>query len=216
MEVFLVYTAERPEEVPQPRPQPLQRVVVDLADPVPVVVPRPLTGRVADRGVRPAHRGQSVVPAPLVGEDARHRPGRPHHHAAERLAVGALAHRQPALPPLATDDPAGRRAVVLPGAVPARLVAPPPRRVVRVGVRDAFFPPHSGTPRPPPRPGRPAASGPGCRRPGPGAGVAASGAPTDRSPARGPAGRWARPGRTRGRSGPARGAAAWRRAGPSR
>ena len=39
MQVLFVYAAERPEEVPQPRPQPLQRVVVDLADPVTVVVP---------------------------------------------------------------------------------------------------------------------------------------------------------------------------------
>src|SRR3954471_3992832 len=203
MEVFLVHAPERPEEVPQPRPQPFQRVVVDLADPIPVVVPRPLTGRVADRRVQPPYPGQPVVPAPLVGEDTHHRPGRSPHHAPQRLAAGVLGHRQPDPAPLATDDPADRRPVVLPGAVPARLVAPTPRRGLRVGVRGAFFPPHSGTSRPPPRPGHPAACGPGCRRPGPGAGVAAAATPGGRNPARGPVARWALPGRIRGGSGPA-------------
>jgi hypothetical protein len=118
--IVCVHAPEWLEEVPQPRPQPFQRVVVDLADPVPVVLPRRLTHYVADRQIQPAHTGQPVVPAPLVGEQAHFRPGRSHHHAPERL-VDVLDHRHPDPAPLMSDDPAERRAVVLPSAGPRAL-----------------------------------------------------------------------------------------------
>src|SRR4051794_34378796 len=59
MRIFLVHSPERPEEVPQPRPQPLQSIVVDLGDPVTIVVLRPLAGHVADRRVLPPPPGRS-------------------------------------------------------------------------------------------------------------------------------------------------------------
>src|SRR5262249_46635018 len=42
IQVHLVYSPKWSQEVPQARPQPFQRVDVDLADAVPVVVPGPL------------------------------------------------------------------------------------------------------------------------------------------------------------------------------
>src|SRR3954467_11195349 len=53
VQVLLVHTAERPQMVSQPRPHPLQGVVVHLADTIAIVVPRPFADRVAHRGVTP-------------------------------------------------------------------------------------------------------------------------------------------------------------------
>ena len=41
-QVLLAHSPERTEEVPQPRPAPLERIARHLANAVPVVVPRPL------------------------------------------------------------------------------------------------------------------------------------------------------------------------------
>src|SRR3954454_14340500 len=73
-QVPLAHPAEPTQEVPHPRPDPLLRVAVDLAHPVPVVVPRPggLRPRVVHRLVTPLHPGKAVFPLPLVGVD--HRP----------------------------------------------------------------------------------------------------------------------------------------------
>ena len=99
VQILLVHPAERAEEVPQAGPQPLQRVAVDLADAVAVVVAGPLAVRVAHRRARPVHRGQAVVPPPFVRIER---------------AVGSVARR---------TDPLQRRAVGVarrPSAGPSR------------------------------------------------------------------------------------------------
>src|SRR5512135_1080910 len=136
-----------------------------LTNAVSVVVPRPLPLGVADRGVAAAHRGEPVVPAPLIGVDRDHRPTRTPHDPPRRRAVGVRDDGQADLPALPSHHPADRWAVVLPAPVAGGLVGPPPRRVLGVAVRHTFFPPRSGTPRRPPGPGHPAASGPDSGRP---------------------------------------------------
>ena len=202
-QVPLVHAPERPQEVPQPRPDPLQRVAVHLADPVAVVVPRPLARRVADRRV-PAAR------SPAGGRSPATRRCRPSPPAASSATTSASSSRRSArsttrsrtCPTARPTTPAtgGRSLAKVPW--PRPLVGPPPRRVVGVGVRDAFFPPRSGTSR---RPRPPASSS--------GLGSAASQrrrlepVPQPQqvlavcAPARGPAARWGRPGRCRGGSG---------------
>src|SRR3954453_2587948 len=53
-QVYFVHTPERPEEIPQPGPDPLQRVAMDLADAITVVIPRELASVMVDRRVPPA------------------------------------------------------------------------------------------------------------------------------------------------------------------
>src|SRR5512135_584298 len=55
-----------------------------LTNAVSVVVPRPLPLGVAGRGVAAAHRGEPVVPAPLIGVDRDHRPTRTPHDPLQR------------------------------------------------------------------------------------------------------------------------------------
>src|SRR3954447_23070497 len=50
-QVYFVHAPERPEEVPQPGPDPLQRVAMDLADAIAVVIPRELASIMVDRRV---------------------------------------------------------------------------------------------------------------------------------------------------------------------
>ena len=99
----------RPQEFPQPRPQILQRVVVDLADLVAVVVPRPLPCMV-QLAKRP-----SRAPAPLP-TPRRTRPTRPPytithpwrrrppHGPLQRFAVHIIQDEQVHLPGLALPD----------------------------------------------------------------------------------------------------------------
>src|SRR5512143_1562239 len=130
-----------------------------LADAVPVVVPRPLSRRMTDRGMSAAHRRELVIPRPFVRVDRDHRPRRPTYHVLQRRAVSVLGDAQADLTALPAHHSADRRAVVGPSAVAAGLVRPPTRRIVRVAVRHAFFPPRSGRSRRPPKPGRPGATG---------------------------------------------------------
>jgi hypothetical protein len=77
----------------------------------------------------------------------------------QRRPIRMLADPQPTLPAPSPDGADHRRSVILVGAVAAPLVRTPPRRVGRIGVAVAFFPPRSETsrrsrsprPRAPPR-----------------------------------------------------------------
>src|SRR4029077_4856980 len=128
-QVPLVDAPERPQEVPQPRPQPFHRVVMDLADPVPVVVscPLPLSRRVADGGMAPAPLRQVRVRRPLVR--VHHRPQRrvvlPHPPPPRR---GTPPPPAPFCPPPPPPAPPGPRPRSPPGApAPSGDRRPPPR-----------------------------------------------------------------------------------------
>ena len=85
------------------------------------------SGRKSIPGRETGHRGRIAREArtiPPCADDST----TPGHHARAELAR---------FPP---DDPRDRRAVIREGPVAPAAIGPPPRRVGRVGIRDAFFP----------------------------------------------------------------------------
>ena len=199
VEVYLVHTAERPQEVPQPRPDPFQRVVVHLADPVAIVVPRPLPrGWQTVAWRRPI--ADSPFTPPLIRVHRRRRLGAAGPRA-PTSAVGVLAVRSRTWPLSRPTTPqiGGRSLSQLPW--PRALLA---RRRGGSSGRCAarLFSPRSGTSCRPPPPGRPAALV-AYRQAAPGADAAGSATGAVAVRPRGPVGRWARPGRSPGGSGSA-------------
>ena len=173
----------------------------------PVLVSRPLPRGVADRCMPPGHLGQPIVRRPFVGVDQHRRPGHLPDERPERRAVGPVHYPEPEEPRFAAHYPGDRGTVVGLRAVPRPSVGAAPRRVGGVGMRDAYFPPRSGTSRRPRPPGRPAAPGRRPSAPDPGAGAGASVGVAGAGLARGPAARSSRPGRSLGGSaGPPRAA----------
>ena len=110
--------------------------------------------------------GHPAVPPPLVGVDRRPLQAVVACDQPPPASAGPSCRRPPGGPRPTrrptTPATGGRSLAKVPW--PRRLVGPPPRRVVRVGVRDAFFPPRSGTSRRPRPRRRPAGCGPA--RPG--------------------------------------------------
>src|SRR3712207_4240443 len=170
-QVDLVDPAEHPQVIPQPRPDPLHRVVMDLPDAVAVVVPRPLAGRMADRRVPAADLRQAARGGPFIRVGHHQRPGHLPDELPERIPIRVLHDPQPQQSGVAPDHPGDWGAVIGGGAVPRPLVASATWRVVGVEVREAFFPPRSGTSRRPRPPCRPAAAGRRPSAPAPGTGA---------------------------------------------
>src|SRR4051794_21997609 len=134
-QVCLIHSPERPEEVAQARPDPLQGIAMYLAHPIAVVVPRKLPPIVVDRRVAPALATQRVVPVPVVGIHHRARLRGRQDRGVNQLGRRAPAtHPEPHTPALAAGHAGDRRPVGLPRAVPLGLVRSTSRRVVRVGV----------------------------------------------------------------------------------
>src|SRR5258708_14929288 len=141
-QIPLAHPAERPQEVPQPRPQALLRVAMDLTYPIPVAVerPRPFRPRVIDRPMDPTvPLADAVVPVPLVGVHRRLPQSRVVNDLVQLAGAGRLDPLQPHLPRLPPDHAGDRWPVGLEGAVTPPAIGAPPRRVVRIVVRDAFF-----------------------------------------------------------------------------
>src|SRR5215207_9722310 len=143
-QVLLVHPAEGPQEVARRRPQPLDGVGVHLSHPVAVLVSRPLALPMADGAASPL---DPVIAAPFIRVTSGPRPSGAVHVPPQRRPVRMPADPQPALPASSPDSADHRRPVVVVGAVAAPLVGTPPRRVVRIGVLVAFFPPRSETSR---------------------------------------------------------------------
>src|SRR5512133_2150600 len=89
-------------------------VVMDLADPIPVIVARPLALRVTHGSVTTPQFRQPCIPTPLVAVDQRPRPGHPAHELLERLLVRMLHHTEPHPATLASDHGSHRRPVARP------------------------------------------------------------------------------------------------------
>jgi hypothetical protein len=143
-QVLLVHPAERSQEIARRRPQPFDGIDVHLAHPVPVVVARPLALTVADGAACPL---DSVITAPFIRVASGSRQRVAVHVPPQRRPVRVLADSQPTLPAAPPDGADHRGTVILVGGVAALLVRTPPRRVVRISVLFAFFPPRSETSR---------------------------------------------------------------------
>jgi len=97
----LAQTPERPQEVPHPRPQSLQRVAVHLADPVAIGVngPGALGSRVIDGPMNSAVAlADAVLAVPLIGVHRRLPQARVVDHIVQLDHARCLKHVQANLP----------------------------------------------------------------------------------------------------------------------
>src|SRR5262249_9201626 len=144
LQILLVYAPKGAQEIAHRGPQPFNRVGMHLTDTIAIVVPRPLLLAVADGEVR---TGNAVVALPLIGVAAPLRAGVALDVSAQRAPIGLFAHPQTTVPGATSHCSHHRRPIILIGAMPAPLVGPAAGGIVGVGVRLAFFPPHSETSR---------------------------------------------------------------------
>src|SRR5262249_51058027 len=114
----------RPEPTPQQRPEPFEGVDVDLAEPVPVVIPGELTRRVADGAVRVAPLRQPGVDVVLIREHRRTRDDGLADQRADRLLLDVGQHPDDDLAaPL--EHPEDRRLLLRPRPPARRPLQPP-------------------------------------------------------------------------------------------
>src|SRR5262245_32498234 len=114
---------------------------MNLALSIAVIIPSPLPlpWGVADGGPAPALLWQMIVAGPFVRIHQRTGLGLVDHPGLQGLLVGVLYHLPPHLARLPPNDPNDRWTVVVHGPVPADLVGPPPRRILRVLVGHSFL-----------------------------------------------------------------------------
>src|SRR5438270_729725 len=109
-----------------------------------VVIPCPLVLAVTNRPVRAL---DLIVALPFIGVTSGLWLGVVMHMLVQSLAAGMRAHAQAALPALPANRANHRWPVIFIGAVTAPLVGSTPRRIKRIAVLFAFFPPRSETSR---------------------------------------------------------------------
>jgi len=118
------------------------RIAVNFSLRVTIIIPSPLLGRVTD--------GEVVWPALVAAQLVAVQDASRQQELEEQSLAGFLGRRSadddPHLAALSTDDLEHRRPVILKRSVPRFGVATPSRRVKRVGMRVAFFPPRSDRP----------------------------------------------------------------------
>lgn len=135
-------TAEGPQKITGRRPQPFDSVGMNFSHPITVIISCPFVLAVTDRAVCPL---DLVVALPFIGVTLGRPLGIPMHVLLQSLAVRMLTDSQAALPTLSANGPNNRWPVIFIGAVPTLLVSSAPRRIQRIGVLFAFFPPRSET-----------------------------------------------------------------------
>src|SRR3954465_7356068 len=90
--VVLADSSKDPQVVPQSGPDPLQGIVVHLADPVAVIVSCPLVGDVTDGRMSEAQLLEMIVGRPLVAVDHRPGSGRIADERLQSCPIGPLHH----------------------------------------------------------------------------------------------------------------------------
>src|SRR5215204_906219 len=123
----------------------VQILLVDPADAIAIVVARPFFLAVTHRVVRAL---ELVVALPFVSVTSGVSVGVPMHVLLQRLAIRMVPHAQATLSTVAPHDADNGRPIVVVRAMPPLLVGAPPRRIKRIGVFLAFFPPRSETSHP--------------------------------------------------------------------
>ena len=88
-----------------------------------------------------------AIPGPFIRIGKRRRLCETHHMLLQRLAICVLDDAQTHLSTLAPDRADDGRPVIVIGAMPTLFVGPTPRRVRRITMFSAFFPPRSETSR---------------------------------------------------------------------
>jgi hypothetical protein len=137
--------AEGPQKITGRRPQTFDTIGMDFSHAIPIIISRPFVLAVTDRAMCPLN---SIVALPFIGVTLGCLPRKPMHMLSQSLAVRLLTDSQAALPTLSPNGSDNRWSVIVIRAVPALLVSSAPRRIIRIRVLFAFFPPHSETSRP--------------------------------------------------------------------
>jgi hypothetical protein len=129
---------------------PLAGIAVDLAAAIAVIIPRPLMHTMPDSGMRWM---APPVALPLVGielgavsGDVLRDQGR------AGMPISMVANPEALLTGVPRDDADNGWTIVGVGPVPSPLSGPPTRRIIRVRMGGAFFPPRFGTARRPQKP----------------------------------------------------------------
>src|SRR5947209_8552830 len=115
-----------------------------FAHPIAVIISRPLVLAVTDRSVRPL---DLIVALPFIGITSGLWLGVVMYMLVQGLAIRMLANAQAALPTLSANRANHWWSVIFIAAMTSSLVGSTSRRVKRIAVLFAFFPPRSETSR---------------------------------------------------------------------
>jgi len=141
-QVLLMNTTERTQEITQPRPATFIGIDVDLPNAISIVIPSPFVLTVTNRMSHPL---EFVVAIILIGIQSGFRSGELLHERTQGRPLGVFHHPHPDLTRTPPDDSTNRRPVIgISPSTPA-LVGSFARRVLRIRMPFAFFPPRSGT-----------------------------------------------------------------------
>jgi len=141
-QVLLMHTLERTQKVTHLRPHAFTSVGMYFSDAIVVVIPCPLSSRVAHDVVLAPH---SAVPTPFVSAQSGRCSSEVVHVTEQSRRIGSMSHSQPHLPTLPAYRADDRRTVALISAMTSEFVGSSPRWIPPVEVLLTFFPPHSGT-----------------------------------------------------------------------
>ncbi len=142
--MLLMHSTKWSQEVARGRPQSLNGVGVNFTHTITVVVSRPLLLTVADRVMCSL---DLVVALPLIRVTTGSALRKLMHMLLQSLTIRMLVHSQAALPTRSADGSHHWWSIIVIGAVPTPLVRSTTRRIKRIGVLFAFFPPRSETSR---------------------------------------------------------------------
>jgi hypothetical protein len=132
------------------RATPLAGIAVDLAAALAVIIPRPLVHTMTDSGMRWM---APPVALPLIGIELRAVSGDVlRSKCCTGMPISMVANPGALLTCVPRDDADNGWTIVGIGPVPFPLMGPPTRRIIRVRMGRAFFPPRFGTARRPQRP----------------------------------------------------------------
>src|SRR5688500_3245976 len=149
VQVPLVNPPEGTQVGAECRPRPFAGVTVDLADAITIIITRPLSSAVTDRGMG---RMAAVITLPFIRVQDRALPRDILGDQASACApVRMITHPKTLLARLARDHTDNGRTINGIRAVPFALIGASPGWIVGVAMGCAFFPPRSDTVRPPQR-----------------------------------------------------------------
>ena len=119
VQILLVDPPKRTQKIARGCPQAFDGVGMNLTDPIAVIIARPFFLAVTHRGVGTIN---VIIALPFIRVTGSFFLGGAVHVFLQRLAIGMLAHAQPALPPLPPDGTNDGRTIILIGPVPSSFV----------------------------------------------------------------------------------------------
>jgi hypothetical protein len=149
MQVSLMNAPKPTQRGSERRTSPLAGIAVNLAAPIAVLISCPFVHAMTDSSMRWM---APPVALPLVGIEPRAVSGDVFRHQCRAgMPISMVANPEALLTCVPRDDADNGWTIVGVGPMPFSLIGPPTRRIIRVRMRRAFFPPHFGTARRPQR-----------------------------------------------------------------